>query len=84
MKKALVTIIKVFMFFMVWVLFVSFIPMPNIEDPAIWRFVAEFIPFLCIVGISILFWLIEKRKVQIISFSDCSKNLFVGIIGGGV
>ncbi len=84
MRKIFFTVIKAFLFFVGWVLAVSLIPVPEFENPAVWRFAAELIPFLCIVGMSILFWMIEKRKVQIVSFSDLLKNCLVGIIGGGI
>lgn len=65
MKKILITATKALLYFVGWTLLVSFIPVPDFENPAIWRFAAELIPFLCIIGISILFWLIEKRSVKI-------------------
>lgn len=82
MKKVLITILKILIFFIGWALFSSFIPVPNFENPAIWRFAAELVPFLSIVGMSLLFWFIEKKKVQIISYSNFSKNILVGVIGG--
>lgn len=82
MKKVLITILKILIFFIGWALFSSFIPVPDFENPAIWRFAAELVPFLSIVGMSLLFWFIEKKKVQIISYSNFSKNILVGVIGG--
>ena len=41
MKKIAEILIKVILFFMMWLLGVSVIPIPNIENPAIWRFFAE-------------------------------------------
>ena len=54
MKKILITTTKVLLYFVGWALLVSFIPVPDFENPAIWRFAAELIPFLCIIGVSIL------------------------------
>lgn len=82
MKKIIFTIAKSLMFFVSWVLFSSIIPIPNSRNPVIWRFGAEFIPFICIIGISLAFWLIEKRKIQIISFCQPLKNCIIGVSAG--
>lgn len=82
MKKCLITTAKVFLYFVGWaVLFIN-IPIPDFENPAIWRFWAELTPFLSIVGVSILFWLIEKRKIQVFPASNFLKSCLFGIIGG--
>lgn len=40
MKKILITTTKVLLYFVGWALLVSFIPVPDFENPAIWRFAA--------------------------------------------
>lgn len=82
MKKLLCTIAKTILFFIGWALLVSFIPIPNTESPVIWRFWAELIPFLCVVGISVLFWLIHKRKISVFPASQPAKSCIIGIISG--
>lgn len=84
MKKIICTIIKTMIFFVCWALLSSIIPIPDTKNPAIWRFGAEFVPFICIVGVSLAFWLIEKKKIQIISFYQPLKNFIVGISAGTV
>lgn len=69
MKKLAAVAAKAFFFFMGWALLVGFLSVPDRENPAIWRFYAELIPFLCITGISILFWLAERRNKNTRSLS---------------
>lgn len=83
-KKILITITKVAAYFIGWVLLVSIIPIPNSENPAIWRFWAEFMPFLCIAGISLLFWCIEKKKIQILTICKPARSCVIGISFGGL
>ena len=82
MKKLLITATKVLLYFVGWALLVSFIPVPDFENPVIWRFAAELIPFLCIIGVSILFWFIEKKNVRIFALSNPFRNCLIGIISG--
>lgn len=84
MKKLLITTAKTLFYFIGWALLAGLIPLPDAESPAIWRFWAELIPFLCIVGISLLFWLIEKRKIQIFLICHVAKDCVIGILGGAV
>lgn len=84
MKKLLITTAKTLFYFIGWALLAGLIPLPDAESPAIWRFWAELIPFLCIVGISLLFWLIEKRKIQIFPICHVAKDCVIGILGGAV
>ncbi len=82
MKKIIITIIKSLGFFLVWAILASLIPIPDSENPAIWRFWAELIPFLCIVGVSLLFWFIEKKKVHIFTISMPIKSCLLGTVCG--
>lgn len=72
MKKAIITTGKILAFFLLWVLSFSFIQIPT-SDPAIWRLEAEVIPFLPLIPLSFIFWLIEKKNLQII---PCKRPLF--------
>lgn len=82
MKKLTSTLIKTFLFFVGWVILASIIPIPDSENPAIWRWWAEFIPFICVTGISLLFWFIEKKDISIFPISQTAKNLIIGITAG--
>lgn len=65
MKKLLEVSLKSIAFFVGWAICVSFIPVPDIESAALWRFIAELIPFLAIAAITVVFWLIDKRKTEL-------------------
>ncbi len=84
MKKFIIVVAKSFLYFIGWAMLASFIPLPNTEIPAIWRFWAELVPFLCIVGITFLFWLIERRKTQVFPICHFAKDCVIGILGGAV
>lgn len=76
------TVTKALLYFVGWTLLVSFIPVPDLENPAVWRFAAELIPFLCVVVISIVFWFIEKKSVKIFSWFHPIRNCLIGIVFG--
>lgn len=48
MKKAILTISKVIIFFIVWAVLSTVIDIP-VENPVIWRFIAELIPLVVII-----------------------------------
>lgn len=77
-KKTLLTITKLVAYFIGWVLLVSIIPIPNSENPAVWRLWAELIPFLCIAGISLMFWYIEKKKIQVLTIYKPVRSCVIG------
>lgn len=86
MKKLAAVAAKAFFFFIGWALLVGFLPIPEKENPAVWRFYAELIPFLCITGISILFWLAERRNKNASSLSSIMhipvKNCLMAMAAG--
>lgn len=82
MRKLLVTTLKTIAFFIGWALLTGVIPLANIESPVLWRFNAELIPLLCVTGISLIFWIIEKRRICIYSISNPIQNSVIGIITG--
>ena len=63
-KKVVVSILKIIIFFIGWAVLAGIIEVP-IEDPAIWRFFAELIPFLVMVVFTVIFLLIEKKQIKI-------------------
>jgi len=81
MKKLLITLLKIIIFFIGWAVLIGVLDVPS-NQPAIWRFWAEFIPFMVMVVFSILFWLIEKRNVPIIKWNSPVKNIIIGILAG--
>lgn len=59
------TAIKTIGFFVGWAILASVIPIPDFTDPAVLRFFAELIPFVCVVAITVLFLIIERGKVAV-------------------
>ena len=84
MKKLVVVSLKTIIFFMGWVICVSVMHIPDTESAVLWRFWAELIPFLAIVGITIIFWLIDKRKIQLHLVGKPVYNIVLGCIIGAV
>lgn len=82
MKKLTGVLCRVVLFFAGWIAIVSFIPVPEFENSAVWRFFAELNPFLAIAGISLLFWFLEKRTVSIFSTGNHLKGCVTGAVGG--
>lgn len=79
MKKILITLTKTIIFFIGWALLAGLLPIPENNNPAIWRFWAELIPFLCIVVLTFAFWLIEKRKIKLYLIAHPLKNSIIGV-----
>jgi len=84
MKKLLSTIGKTLLFFVGWALLGSLLPVPESPNQAVWRFWAELIPFLTIVAFTILFWLLEKRKIELHIISSPLKNILTGLFLGTI
>lgn len=84
MKKLVVVSLKTIIFFMGWVICVLVMHIPDTESAVLWRFWAELIPFLAIVGITIIFWLIDKRKIQLHLVGKPVYNIVLGCIIGAV
>lgn len=55
MKKLIEVSLKSIIFFIGWAICASVIPIPDIDNAALWRFFAELIPFLAIVVMSVIF-----------------------------
>lgn len=82
MKKTLTTVAKTTIFFVGWAILAGLLPIPDSSNNAIWRFWAELIPFLCILALTIFFWLIEKKKVKLHIISSPVKNSVIGLVTG--
>ncbi|NLL90816.1 MAG: CPBP family intramembrane metalloprotease [Ruminococcaceae bacterium] len=84
MKKILITIGKVLIFFAGWAVLLSagMFLIPDSLDAAIWRFLSELIPFLSVVIFTALFWLIEKRRIKLNILLSPLKSAVTGILAG--
>lgn len=82
MKKIAEILIKVILFFMMWLLGVSVIPIPNIENPAIWRFFAELFPLLVMILVTVLFWLIQKKELKMGLIDNWARGIKIGSVVG--
>ncbi len=81
MKKTLITFLKILIFFFGWAVLSSIIDIPN-ENPAIWRFTAELIPFAVMVLFTVGFLLIERGEVKIPVTENGTKGTIVGVVVG--
>ena len=81
MKKILITILKIVVFFIGWAVLSGIIDIPS-NNPAIWRFFAELIPFAVMILFTLAFWLIEKRTVNIPVKENIGKGTLTGIVIG--
>lgn len=82
MKKLCITTGKTLIFFVGWALLAGLLPIPDSSNGAIWRFWAEIIPFIAIVGLTLIFWLFEKRKVKLHIISSPLTNCAIGVVTG--
>ena len=84
MKKLCISTGKTLIFFVGWALLAGLLPIPGSSNGAVWRFWAELIPLFTIVGLTLLFWLFEKRKVQLHVASSPLKNCAIGFATGAI
>lgn len=83
MKSVFTTILKVLLFFIGWALLASFLPIPDTENDALWRFWAEAVPLLAIVLVTLAFWLIDRRRVPIrLVGAHAGRSVLIGIATG--
>jgi len=83
LKKALITFLKIFIFFFGWAVLSGVIDIPN-ENPAIWRFTAELIPFVVLVLFTVVFLFIERGEVKIPVTENGIKGTMIGMLAGVV
>lgn len=69
-KKIVVTILKIIIFFIGADLLCVFIPLLDTDNSALWRLWAEITPLLAVITVIIIFWLIEKKKVKMNLFKN--------------
>lgn len=82
MKKLILTIIKCIGFFFGWVILVSVLSIPSFSEPAVWRLWAEILPLVAIGFLSFLFWLIEKKSIQLHLMNHSIQSIRLGIVAG--
>lgn len=81
MKKFLGVLFKILFFFIGWVCFTALLIPPSLNNAAIWR---EVIPLVIIIVFTLLFWLLEKRRINILLFNSPLKSIGIGIVTGCV
>ena len=81
MKKIFVIFLKIVLFFVGWAVLSGVADIPN-DNSAIWRFFAEFIPFVVIVIFTIIFLMIEKKEVRIPIMQNSIKGILSGTMAG--
>lgn len=82
LKKILISVLKTALFFIGWALLAGFLPVPSATNPAIWRLWAEVMPLVAIIGLTLVFWLVEKRQVHLHLFNNSAKGLLIGTTAG--
>ena len=80
MKKLVSVSIKTIIFFVGWAICVSVIPIPNTDSAVIWRFWAELIPLVSIIALTLIFWLIDKRKTRLHLTGKLVNNIILGCV----
>lgn len=81
MKKLWITILKIVSFFIGWAVLSGIIEIPS-DNPAIWRFFAELVPFVVMILFTVIFWLIEKKAVHIPIKENMARGTLLGMVIG--
>lgn len=76
------TAVKAIVFLFGWAVLVSVIPIPDCENPAVWRFFAELIPFVCIAAMTALFFVIERGRITVGSVHQPLRMIFLSCVFG--
>lgn len=84
MKKLVSISLKIIIFFVGWAICASVIPIPDVENDAIWRFWAEMIPLLAVIGFTIIFWLADRRRIHLHLIEKPIYSVVLGCITGTV
>ena len=82
MKKITISTAKFICFFMSWAVLAGVLPVPDSNEPAIWRLWAEIIPLLAIVLFTWVFWLAEKKSVILHLIEKPMRGILLGIVTG--
>lgn len=81
MKLLLITALKVVVFFIGWAVCCAIVDIPA-KNPAVWRLGAELIPLLGMILFTLVFWLIEKRRITIPILNHFGKGSLIGFLTG--
>lgn len=81
MKKLMLTILKIVVFFIGWAVLSGIIEIPS-DNPVIWRFFAELISMIVVVAFSVVFLLLEKKEIKIPIIDNIGKGTLIGTITG--
>ena len=84
MKKILKTILKILIFFFAWAVAGGLLINIDVNDPVINRFLWELIPFLLVALDSLIFWLVEKRRIVIVGYHKAGVNAAAGLVLGTI
>ncbi|MDO5755618.1 MAG: hypothetical protein Q4P28_05235 [Tissierellia bacterium] len=82
MKKMIMSIGKVLVFFILWSVSVGLVPIPEFSNPAIWRLFAEIIPLLITILWTFLFILFDKVDIKCDIKDLFSKKIVLGFLLG--
>ena len=81
MKRLFLNILKILIFFVGWAVLSGIIDIP-VDNPTVWRFFAELIPFAVIIVFTIVFLLIEKKIINIPIKDNIGKGTLIGSVVG--
>ena len=82
MKKLIEVSLKSIIFFVGWAICASVIPIPEIDNAALWRFFAELIPFLAIVVMTVIFGFVDRKKTKLhLAQRPVYNSLLGGVVG---
>ena len=82
LKKIAISTAKFICFFIGWAVLAGVLPVPDSNEPAIWRLWAEIIPLLAIVLFTWVFWLAEKKSVTLHLIEKPMRGILLGIVTG--
>lgn len=82
MKTSIKIPFKVLIFFISWLTISVLIPIPESISDALWRFIAELVPFLAVVILTYLFNRLDKERLSIMHFEKPVKQTLTGILLG--
>lgn len=84
MKKFLLTTLKLLVFFIGWAVTAGLLPVPCENDPVLWRFFAELIPFAVLAVFTAVFIIAEKGEVKIPCLRSFVKAAVSGTLTGAL
>ena len=84
MKKFLLTTLKLLVFFIGWAVTAGLLPVPCENDPVLWRFFAELIPFAALAVFTSVFIIAEKGEVKIPCLRSFVKAAVSGTLTGAL